>query len=354
MEKEIFEQPDSIRRAIRGRLKEGKIKIPSIEKIYPDRILIIGCGTSYHAGLLGKYYFEDISGIPTEVETASEFNYRSVPKEENVLAIFISQSGETADTITSLLKCRDLGYDLFTITNSVCSTLAREAGKGIYQYAGKEVSVASTKTFTSQATILLMMACYFGKAEADYISKIPELIKEVLEGNEIDDLVDSLPSRAMYASGPSLQTLEEVIFLGRQSMYPVALEASLKLKEVSYINSQAYPSGEIKHGPLALITEDTPVILFAAQNNLEKKNSSTSSEVSLRGGEVVIVRKSNQQITGKKFAEVVMPDCNDYVAPILSVIFFQLFALRVAIRKHQFENINIDKPRNLAKSVTVE
>jgi glucosamine--fructose-6-phosphate aminotransferase (isomerizing) len=338
MEKEIFEQPDSIRRAIRGRLKNGKIKIPAIEGIYPEKILIIGCGTSYHAGLLGKYYFEDISGIPTEVEIASEFNYRSVPKEENVLAIFMSQSGETADTITSLLKCKGLGYDLFTITNSVCSTLAREAGKGIYQYAGKEVSVASTKAFTSQATILLMMACYLGKTEADWISKIPELTREVLRGDEIDNLIDSL------------QSLDGIVFLGRQSMYPVALEASLKLKEVSYINSQAYPSGEIKHGPLALVTEDTPVILFAAQNNLEKKNSSTGSEVSSRGGRVVIVRKPHQQISGEKIAEVIIPKCNDYVAPILSVICFQLFALRVASRK----NVNIDKPRNLAKSVTVE
>ena len=358
MEKEIHEQPTAIRNCLRGRLanRYTSIKFGGLldglgRQKNPKRILFVACGTAYHAAMLGKYYFEEYSGIPCSIEIASEYNCKNLPIESGTLAIAISQSGETLDTINAIKDLRDKKIKTIAITNTVGSTLARIVDAGIYQYAGPEVAVASTKAFTSQATILLMLSLFFGKhskpelkRQIQYIRQLPEYITECL----------SMNVAACRRLGNVLVGATSFNFLGRQALYPVALEGSLKLKELAYIHSHGYPAGELKHGPLATISRGFYSIYLAGQHDLIDKNISNMKEIKARQGTVILIKQQSQEfpedITRDDNYTLNIPDCPEELLPILTTIPLQLFALYSA----QARNFNVDKPRNLAKSVTVE
>jgi glucosamine--fructose-6-phosphate aminotransferase (isomerizing) len=314
------------------------------------RIVLLGCGTAYHAGLVGKYAIENIANVPVTVEIASEYKYKNNPTEEGTLAVAISQSGETSDTLSALIEAQNKGLDSMAITNVVSSSIGRQAGKGIYQHAGPEISVASTKAFTSQVTILLMLSILLGRKKAlnvleaqKYISelkKLPDLISETLH---IDEQIKGLVRK--------WRMKHKFIFLGRQSMYPIALEAALKLKELTYLDSQGYAAGEFKHGPLALINEEPLCFYFAPQDELLEKNISNIQEIKSRKGHVIVIAQQDQEIPSDICDHVLrIPNSSSFIQPILSIIPMQLFAMRFA----QELDLNVDKPRNLAKSVTVE
>lgn len=350
MEKEIYEQPVSIRNCLRGRLadKFTAIRFGGIENIKKiKRVLIVACGTAYHAGLVGKQYIEQISKLPVRIEIASEFNPKHFPIEKNTLAIAISQSGETFDTINAVKSLKECGVKTIAITNTVSSTLSRIVDAGIYQYAGAEVSVASTKAFTSQATILLMLAIHFAKLSKNeskkYIQqlrKLPNLIERCLENREKIKKIAGL-----------YQMIPTCNFLGRQNLYPIALEGSLKLKEVTYIHCHGYPAGELKHGPLATITRGTTSLYLATLPELQDRDALTMEEIKSRQGGIVVVKQERQEFPQKCYNQVInIPNCPTELIPILSVIPLQLFSMFIA----QFKKLNVDKPRNLAKSVTVQ
>jgi glucosamine--fructose-6-phosphate aminotransferase (isomerizing) len=351
MEKEIREQPIAIRNCLRGRLADrySSIKFGDLEKIKGvKRVLFIACGTAYHAGLVGKHYMEDIAGIPASIEIASEYNCKNLPLEKGTLAIAISQSGETLDTINAIKDLKAKKVKTIAITNTVGSTLSRIVDAGIYQYAGPEVAVASTKSFTSQLTILLMLSIYLGKltkSEArrhiQLLRQLPDMVSETIE--MVNDISRKLGfTRVMSTS---------FNFLGRQALYPVALEGALKLKELAYIHAHGYPAGELKHGPLATIGRGIPSFYLAGQVHLEEKNTSNLKEICSRHGTIILIKQKMQAFPEDVYDEVInIPDCPDILLPILSVIPLQLFSMYSA----QARKLNVDKPRNLAKSVTVE
>ena len=354
MEKEIFEQGTSIRDTLRGRLADdfSSIKLGGIDldkKI--SRVLFLGCGTAYHAGLLGKYYVENISGIPASVEFASEYKYKNSPTEKDTLVVVISQSGETIDTISAVQEAKERGLNVMAVTNVVSSSLAREVPEGVYQRVGAEYSVASTKAFTSQITILLMMAVELGrknnisllqyKKYINSIRKIPDLIEQTL----------TMSAETARRFGVIYSGMPQLDFLGRQYLYPIALEASLKLKELTYIDSHGYPSGEIKHGPLATVARGRSTFFIATQESIKDKNISNMKEVKARDGGVYLVKQKGQEFPSDCYDEMIeVPKCPDFISPILSVIPFQLLPMHMA----QSKGLNVDRPRNLAKSVTVE
>jgi glucosamine--fructose-6-phosphate aminotransferase (isomerizing) len=354
LEKEILEQGNSIRDTLRGRFTEDflNVKLGGIninKKI--NRVLFLGCGTAYHAGLLGKYYMENVAKIPASVEHSSEYKYKNNPTEDGTLVVGISQSGETLDTLGALKEAKNKGLDTMAITNTVMSSIARQVPEGIYQRIGPEVSVASTKAFTSQALLTLMLAISLGRRDnlsvleakkyIDGIRLLPELVERTLD----------IAQASCVSLAKNMQLTQSIVFLGRQYMYPIALEAALKLKELIYIPTHGYPSGEIKHGPLAQISEGSHCFFVAPENSLQDKNVSNMKEISARGGRNILIKQKGQQFPEDcYFKSVEIANAPDFLLPILSVLPLQLFCLNMAIEK----GCNIDKPRNLAKSVTVE
>ena len=357
MAKEIFEQPKTLEACLSGRLdtNEGRIQLGGIadlsrQLIRAHRINITACGTAWHAGLVGEYIFEELAGIPTEVDYASEFRYRNPIIEDGTVHIVISQSGETIDTLAALQEAKQRGALCLGIVNSVGSTIARETDCGIYLHVGPEIGVASTKAFTGQLAVLTMMALYIARCRHmspqrlnDYIqalSEIPSQIKTILDQSDNIRQVAQQYSRR-----------ENWLFLGRGYQFPVALEGALKLKEISYIHAEGLPAAEMKHGPIALITPEMPVVFVAARYSQYEKIVGNMEEVKARGGKIIAVAtEGDEQI--KNYADHIfyVPDTLDELLPMLTVIPLQLLAYHAAvIRGH-----DVDKPRNLAKSVTVE
>ncbi len=358
MLKEIFEQPKTVKESMRGRIAESELSVRlgglinaefDIKSI--QRIVIIACGTSWHSGLIGEYLIEDLARIPVEVEYASEFRYRNPIIRETDLFIAISQSGETADTLAALELASEQGAKTYGIVNVVGSSIARLAQTGSYIHAGPEIGVASTKAFTSQITVLTILAIYLGelhgRLDKDKKSKllkallaIPDNITSILEQK---DKIRSIASE--------LKSAANALYLGRGYNFPVALEGALKLKEISYIHAEGYPAAEMKHGPIALIDSMMPVILIATNKSAHDKLLSNLHEIKARNAKVVVI-VTKEQAEFKKIADfcIEIPDSEEELSPLLSVIPLQLLAYYIAV----FRGCNVDQPRNLAKSVTVE
>ena len=358
MLKEIYEQPQSVTDTFRGRLISPSvpIKISSIEKSFEkfksaNRIIFISCGTSWHASLLGEYFFEELLRKPVEVEYASEFRYRNPVINENDIIIPISQSGETADTLAAIKMAKKRGAFLYGICNVVGSSIARETDTGVYTHAGSEIGVASTKAFTCQISLLLLMALDLGKRmntidENRYqriikeLSKLPELIERVLS---ISKKTERIAKK--FIKSPNF------LYLGRGYHFPIALEGALKLKEISYIHAEGYPAAEMKHGPIALIDKNMPVVVIATKKGNYQKVVSNIMEIKAREGEIIaIVSEGDKEIESIANHFIEIPECDELIAPILANIPLQLLSYHIAEKK----DCNVDQPRNLAKSVTVE
>lgn len=358
MLKEIYEQPRSIRDCMRGRIypQKGKVQLGGIKEYTEklknvDRIIIVACGTSWHAGLVGEYLIEEFARVPVEVEYASEFRYRNPIITEKDLVIAISQSGETADTMAAIELAKEKGATIFGICNVVGASIPRITHAGVYTHAGPEIGVASTKAFTAQVTVLTLIAFYIAQQRGaiteskliEYLTEldeIPELVERTLK---VNDRVKEIAER--FKDSPNC------IFLGRGSSFPVALEGALKLKEISYIHAEGYPAAEMKHGPIALIDDAMPVVFIATKNASYEKVVSNIQEVKARKGHVIAI-VSEGDVDVKEMAEYVIeiPQTNDAFVPLLATIPLQLLAYHIAVMR----NCNVDQPRNLAKSVTVE
>ncbi len=358
MLKEIFEQPQSIEDTFRGRVssEESEIHLGGLYDVLPrlieaKRIIIIGCGTSWHAGLVGEYLFEDIARVSVEVEYASEFRYRNPIIEKDDIIIAISQSGETADTLAAIRQAKEKGAIVLGICNVVGSSIPRETHAGVYTHAGPEIGVASTKAFTCQVTVLAMMAILIGRkkgliSDSKYRSlikeftEIPEKIKKILTLSE-----DIKKLAKLY------QNANNALYLGRGYLFPVALEGALKLKEISYIHAEGYPAAEMKHGPIALIDNKMPVVIIATKDSSYEKIVSNIQEVKARSGIVIAVVTEGDKVIRKMADHVVeIPETGNVFAALLSVVPLQLFSYYIAVMR----GCNVDQPRNLAKSVTVE
>ncbi|WP_207428484.1 glutamine--fructose-6-phosphate transaminase (isomerizing) [Pedobacter sp. SYSU D00535] len=358
MLKEIYEQPRSIKDCMRGRIypNQGKIQLGGIKEYAEklknvDRIVIVACGTSWHAGLVGEYLIEEYARIPVEVEYASEFRYRNPIISEKDIVIAISQSGETADTMAAIELAKEKGATIFGICNVVGSSIPRITHAGVYTHAGPEIGVASTKAFTAQVTVLTLMALYMAQLRGTVNQS--QLVQMLTELEDIPELVE----RCLQVNDKVLEISEKLkdstncLFLGRGSGFPVALEGALKLKEISYIHAEGYPAAEMKHGPIALIDEDMPVVFIATRNSSYEKVISNIQEVKARKGIVVaIVTEGDKEV--KKMADYVIeiPDANEAYLPLLASIPLQLLSYHIAVMR----GCNVDQPRNLAKSVTVE
>jgi glucosamine--fructose-6-phosphate aminotransferase (isomerizing) len=358
MLKEIYEQPRSIKDSMRGRLNatKGVVRLGGIADyeqslVNAKRIIIIGCGTSWHAGLVGEYLFEDLARIPVEVEYASEFRYRNPVINEGDVVIAISQSGETADTLAAIELAKSKGATIIGICNVVGSSIARASHAGTYTHAGPEIGVASTKAFTAQITILTLMALQIANAKgtipkSEYhtmlneLESIPEMVKKALEAN---DEIETLAKKFSHA--------RNFLYLGRGYTFPVALEGALKLKEISYIHAEGYPAAEMKHGPIALIDDAMPVVVIATKGESYEKVISNIQEVKARKGKIIAVVSQDDTVI-ESIADYVIkvPLTNERFAPIVSVIPLQLLSYHIAVLR----GCNVDQPRNLAKSVTVE
>ncbi|MDR1066188.1 MAG: glutamine--fructose-6-phosphate transaminase (isomerizing) [Clostridiales bacterium] len=357
MLKEIYDQPAALRDTFnplvdqRRRFREGSVPITRDEALKIERIAILACGTAYHAGIVGKSVIERFARIPVETDIASEFRYRDPIVQKNTLFITISQSGETADTIAALREAKKRGADVLAITNVVGSAVAREATKTLYTWAGPETAVASTKAYISQIMLLYLFALDLaqkrGVMDSAQVSDILTKLSELSEKSE-----EALASKAevqRYANG--VFDRKSVFYIGRGLDYALALEASLKLKEISYIHSEAYAAGELKHGTIALIEDGALVIAIATQPRLIDKTTNNIKAVKARGARVLAVVNANETRLDKEVDEIIrLPECDPVVAPILAIIPLQLFAYYMALEK----GCDIDKPRNLAKSVTVE
>lgn len=358
MLKEIFEQPECLKTCMRGRVSDdaSQVLLSALidykkELVNAKRYIIVACGTSWHAGLIGKQLIEDFARVPVEVEYASEFRYRNPIVGPGDVVIAISQSGETADTLAAIQLAKEKGAFIFGVCNAIGSSIPRATNTGIYIHVGPEIGVASTKAFTGQVTVLTMFAVALGQAKGmishdDYISvlqglnEIPGLIEKVLEQNERIELI----SRTFtYA--------RNFLYLGRGKNYPVALEGALKLKEISYIHAEGYPAAEMKHGPIALIDSDMPVVAIALKSPLYEKLLSNIQEIKARKGRVIAIVSEGDEKVSKIADEVIeIPQCHDALTPLLTSIPLQLLAYHVATCKGK----DVDQPRNLAKSVTVE
>ena len=357
MLKEIHEQPQALRNAMRGRVDSCSYSIRlggliSHEKVLREakRIVIIACGTSWHAGLVGEYMLEEMARIPVEVEYASEFRYRNPVIEEGTIVIAISQSGETADTLGAMREAKQKGAKLFSICNVVGSTIAREADFGIYLHIGPEIGVASTKAFTAQIAILYLFTLHMMKLKHAEVPVNSDTIKAV---QSIPDKIQSIldKEKEVVELAKIYKDSEHALYLGRGYNYPVALEGALKLKEISYVHAEGYPAAEMKHGPIALINKDMPVIFIATQDKVYEKIMNNIEEVKSRGGRVIaIATEGDMQIVKKVNHVFYIPKTSDVLTPILSVIPLQLLAYHMAVMR----GCDVDKPRNLAKSVTVE
>jgi glucosamine--fructose-6-phosphate aminotransferase (isomerizing) len=357
MLKEIFEQPNAIRDAMRGRLsidectaKLGGLNMSSRELRDVDRIVLTACGTALHAARLGECLIESLAHIPTEVEFASEFRYRNMPMNKDTLVFAISQSGETIDTLAALRESKRKGHRTLGICNNVGSTIPRESDGGVYMHAGPEIGVAATKSFTSQVVILTLLALLLGRIRhlssaqgievISALESLPDLARQVLdETTRIEELAGKYADAAGF------------LFFGRQYNYPIALEGALKLKEISYKFAEGHPSAELKHGVIALVGPDVPSIMIAPDDAVYEKNINTLEQIKARKGRVIaIATEGRKQIASLADDVISIPKCPDFISPILAVIPLQLFAYHLAVKL----GCDVDKPRNLAKSVTVE
>lgn len=357
MLKEIFEQPESLKNTLRGRLllSEGSAKLAGLdanrlELRNLNRIIITACGTSYYAGMVGEYLIEDLAGVPVEVEYASEFRYRNPIIKPGTLVLVISQSGETADTLAALREAKTKGATVLGICNAVGSTIARESDGGVYLHAGPEIGVASTKAFTSQVSVLALIALLLGRERrvsseqgmefARAISNIPSQIEEALK---LSPKIAEIAKKYVSA--------QNFLYLGRHYNYPVAMEGALKLKEISYIHAEGYPAAEMKHGPIALIDANMPVVVIAPKDSLFDKVLSNVREIKARGGRIIAVTTDDcPELSEYADDLIVVPKVNSMLMPLVSCIPLQLLAYHIAVLRGN----DVDQPRNLAKSVTVE
>lgn len=357
MLKEICEQDEAVRNAMRGRINLdeasahfGGLNIEPKELCNIERIILTGCGTSWHSALLGEYLIEELARIPVEVEYASEFRYRNAPVSNRTLIIALTQSGETADTLAALKEAKRKGHHTLSICNVVGSSIAREADGGIYLHAGPEIGVASTKAFTAQVTVLTLLALYLGrmrhlsymdgKRMIHQLQKLPDAIKRIYP---VDEEVQRIAKKYMHVNN--------ILYLGRHYHFPVALEGALKLKEVSYIHAEGYPAAEMKHGPIALVEENTPSIFIIPKSEIYDKVLNNIEEIRARGGKVIAVATEGDEVIREHSDDVIyIPETADFLQPILSVIPLQMLAYHIALLR----GCDVDKPRNLAKSVTVE
>ena len=354
MLKEIYEQPRAIRETIGTRLNGAQVNFEDLNftKEYLEginKIYIVACGTAMHAGIAAKNTFEKLCKIPVEVDIASEFRYRDPLIDEKTLTIYISQSGETADTIAALKLAKQKGAKTLAISNVIGSSITREADYSIYTHAGPEIAVASTKAYTCQVTILTLIAIYFaeilGRADNDKITAIKEDILKL--PSKIEEILKNISEVKKFAK--KVYKERDMFFLGRGVDYAVSLEGSLKLKEISYIHSEGYASGELKHGPIALIDTGITVIAIITDENLVEKSLSNVQEVITRGAKILVV--TNQNLENKGFENIVnIPEISTEISPILSIVPLQLLSYYISKEK----GLDVDKPRNLAKSVTVE
>ena len=354
MAKEIAEQPSVITNALGYYIKDGKIELPGegIDFTKIERLTMVACGTAFYACLTAKYWFEQIARIPVEVDVASEFRYREPPITKGTAALFVSQSGETADTLAALRYCAGRADTILSVVNVPESSIARESDLALPILAGTEIGVASTKAFTCQLTVLAILAVKAaqdrGLMNADQVAEALEQIQTVpgLMSNAL-----SLGARSQEISR-KLSEARDILFLGRGAMYPLAQEGALKLKEISYIHAEAYASGELKHGPIALVDEHVPVIVMAPRDSLFDKTISNMQEVMARGGRVLLItdRQGAKEAGDGVWETILMPEVAPFVAPILYAIPAQLIAYHTAVAK----GTDVDQPRNLAKSVTVE
>jgi glucosamine--fructose-6-phosphate aminotransferase (isomerizing) len=357
MEKEIFEQPQALENTMRGRFSEdgstalfGGLNLTPAEFRQVERFMFCACGTAWHACLVAEHLIERYARVPVEVDYSSEFRYRNAPLDPRTLFFVISQSGETIDTLAALREAKRKGFRVLAINNVVGSTIAREADGGIFQHVGPEVGVASTKTFTSQLLLGAMVALYVSRMRDMSFNDGADYVK-ALRG--VPDLV-----RRALAQAPQIKAIArryahhtDFLFLGRLSLFPIALEGALKLKEISYIHSEGYPAAEMKHGPIALISEKCPSVFFAPKGELFNKIVSSMQEISARRGPVIAIATEGTEIPPGLADEVIpIPDCHEAVLPIVATIPVQLLSYYIAVER----GCDVDKPRNLAKSVTVE
>ncbi|KAF0862015.1 glutamine--fructose-6-phosphate transaminase (isomerizing) [Pseudomonas sp. LD120] len=358
MLKEIHEQPSVVQRTLEGRLSANQVLVqafgPQAAELFAKvrNVQIVACGTSYHAGMVARYWLEELAGIPCQVEVASEFRYRKVVVQPDTLFVTISQSGETADTLAALRNAKELGFlASLAICNVGISSLVRESDLTLLTQAGREIGVASTKAFTTQLVGLLLLTLSLGQVrgtlaagvEAELVEELRRLPTRLGEALAMDGVVEK--TAELFADK------HHTLFLGRGAQYPVAMEGSLKLKEISYIHAEAYPAGELKHGPLALVDNDMPVVTVAPNNELLEKLKSNLQEVRARGGELIVFADEQAGMTNGEGTHVIqMPHIHDILSPILYTIPLQLLSYYVAVLK----GTDVDQPRNLAKSVTVE
>ncbi|MBL0226557.1 MAG: glutamine--fructose-6-phosphate transaminase (isomerizing) [Geobacteraceae bacterium] len=358
MLKEIHEQPRAVRDTIAGRLLEEEGDVYLEDLAFSDRqlaavkrVVIVACGTSWHAALVGKFYLEGYCRIPVEVDIASEFRYRNPVIDEQTLVMVISQSGETADTLAALREAKSRGAVVMAVCNVVDSSIAREAGSVIYTHAGPEIGVASTKAFVTQLTALYLFTIRMGRATCSIdshtghrmiaaLKQVPPLLEEVLKLNAV---TERIAKKYMNA--------RDFLYLGRGRNFPIALEGALKLKEISYIHAEGYPAGEMKHGPIALIDEDVPVVMLVPKNSSYEKTLSNMEEVIARGGRVIALCSKGDAEIGKQAEDIIqIPSLDEDLDPLLLSVPLQLLAYHISVLK----GTDVDQPRNLAKSVTVE
>ncbi|RZJ19202.1 MAG: glutamine--fructose-6-phosphate transaminase (isomerizing) [Brevundimonas sp.] len=353
MEKEIHEQPDSVQHTLSEYLDlvTGKAKVQAVDFAAVDRLQIVACGTAFYAGQIGKYAFEKLAGLPCDVEIASEFRYRSPALTPGTIAVAVSQSGETADTLASLTWCKAQGLKTAAVVNVHSSSMAREAEILWPTHAGPEIGVASTKAFTAQVSALLALAVAAGVArgridavrEAELVKALFEAPRLIAEAVQMDVQIKAVAHDLARAT--------DVLFLGRGAMFPLAMEGALKLKEISYIHAEGYAAGELKHGPIALIDEETPTIALAPLDDVYEKTASNLQEVAARGGPVIMIAPAKAPAPhGAGIRRVDAPDCHPLIAPLVYAVPVQLLAYYTAVQK----GTDVDQPRNLAKSVTVE
>jgi glutamine---fructose-6-phosphate transaminase (isomerizing) len=357
MLKETFEQPASVKNAMRGRISkvDGMARLGGLREVEKklkniNRIIIISCGTSYYAGLVGEYMLEEYAGIPVEVEYASEFRYRKAILNKKTAVIAISQSGETADTLAAIREAKNKGALILGIINTVGSTIARETEAGVYNHAGPEMGVASTKAFTSQLTILTLLTVFLGRQREmslvtgqrilKELEKIPAQIEAILkQGKEIKKIALKYKDYADF------------LYMGRKYNFPIALEGALKIKEIAYVHCEGYPSGEMKHGPIALVDKNFPSLFVVPKDSVYEKNISGMQEIKARGGKIIAIATVGDKEIKKQANDVIfIPKTLEMLTPLLAVIPLQLLAYYVGVSK----GYDVDKPRNLAKSVTVE
>jgi glucosamine--fructose-6-phosphate aminotransferase (isomerizing) len=357
MLKEIYEQPESLRNAMRGRLCDddatamfGGLNLTPQQLRAVNRIILTACGTSWHAALLGEYLIEEFARIPVEVEYASELRYRNPPVEHDTLVFGISQSGETADTLGALREMKRKGHRSLAICNVVGSSIAQEADGGVFLHAGPEIGVASTKAYTSQCLVLAMLALFFGRMRhmsfdagqrmVEAFQRLPENVRRSLQSEED---VRRIAHKYRHATN--------FLYLGRQYNFPTALEGALKLKEISYVHAEGYPAAEMKHGPIALVDEQTPSVFIVPQGFVYDKVMANLEEVKARGGPVIaIVEQGDTRVGNLADDLIVVPQVEEYLQPLVSIVPLQLLAYHIALLR----GCDVDKPRNLAKSVTVE